>query len=287
MTSGLVDLDTLLREAAELEPLPQSTTRLATLVAEEEADLEEIAETIRLDEALTGRILGAANSSLSGSRTEITTVEAALMRMGSSQVLALAVGSSIGRSLARSLPAYGLEEGALWRHSVASALTVDRARRYCKRPAPPEAFAAALLHDVGKLILARHLEVPAREAIRRAREDRGLSLDDAEREVLGIGHGALGAQVARNWGLPESLALGVEHHHAPLAAPNAPARILCSYIMLADAVAAALAAPCDAEQRTTFSPPIAGILGLSLDGFEHMTQDVHRDLDEVMAVYEA
>lgn len=286
MNLGLVDLATLLREASELEPLPQSTTRLAGLVAQDDADLEEIAETIRLDEALTGRLLGAANSAASGSKVEITSVEAALMRMGQSQVLSLAVGSSIGRDLAKALPAYGLEEGDLWRHSVASALTVDRARRYCRRPAPPESFAAALLHDVGKLILCRHLSAAANAAIRAAREERHVSLDDAEREVLGIGHGALGAEVARNWKLPESLALGIEHHHSPLAAPNANARILCSYIMLSDAVAGALEAPCDADQRTTFSPPIAGILGLSIDGFENIVSDVRRDLDEVMAIYQ-
>ncbi len=66
MNPGLVDVSALIKDATELEPLPASAVRLARLVADEQRNVADVAETIRLDEALTGRLLSAANSSLSG-----------------------------------------------------------------------------------------------------------------------------------------------------------------------------------------------------------------------------
>lgn len=289
MQPTLVDVEALILEATELEPLPASTIRLAGLVARGDAELSEIADTIRLDEALTGRLLGMANSVRSGARVDIGTVEEAVMRLGPGQILAIALGSRLDRSLGEALPGYDLSEGELWRHSVAAALAVDRSRRYCRRSPEPEAFAAALLHDIGKLVLARHLSPPARAAVLRVREERGLSTDEAERIALGIGHAELGARIARNWGLPETIALAIRHHHAPLDAPDEPSRKLCSHILLADAVASQVDAPCDGRNqgRLGFSPAIAGSLGISQVGFEELCQDVRAQLVEVIATYAA
>ncbi len=286
MNSGLIDVDALVEGASELAPLPASTVRLASLIAEEDADLEEIAQTIRLDEALTGRLLGAANSSRSGSLVTITTVEEAVLRRGPGTVLALALGAGLGQSMRAALPEYGLSEGGLWRHSVAAALAVERARRYCQRPGAPEAFAAALLHDVGKLVMARHLSPAAIEEVRAAAHQRRLSMDEAEREVLGIGHAQVGARVARHWGLPESIAQSIEYHHVPFDAPDDKSRRLCALILLADAVAAEVEAPCS-EHVAGFSPAIAGRLGITSDGFADLCEDVRAQLADVLEAYGA
>ena len=287
MNPGLVDVDALIEDACQLKPLPASTTRLASLVVDDDSELAELVEIVRLDEALTGRLLGAANSPQSGARVPITTVEDAIMRMGTGAVLALALGSGIGTEMRRALPAYGLNEGELWKHSVAAALAIERARPHCRRRICPEAYAAALLHDVGKLVLARHLAPEAVEAVQRARSERGIGLDDAEREVLSVGHAQLGAAVARAWSLPELICLGIEHHDSPLAAPDETSRSLCSQVVLADSVAATIGATCGGTRNTCFSPDIAGSLGITSAGFEALCEDVDRRLEDVMALYSA
>ena len=46
MKPGLVDVEALIQDASELEPPPASTTRLASIVTDEDSSLEEIAETM-------------------------------------------------------------------------------------------------------------------------------------------------------------------------------------------------------------------------------------------------
>ena len=285
METRLVNLEDLVHEAKELEPLPASATRLARLVSTPDWNLEAIAETIRLDEALTGRLLSAANSAWSGARHEITTVEQAVMRLGPGRVLSLAIGASVGRRLHAALPPYGLAEGELWRHSVAAALAVEAMPRYCRRPVSPEAFASALLHDIGKLILARHLDGGAVAELERACVEGGLTYEEAELHILQVSHAELGAAVARHWGLPETIASGIQHHHHHLDGATETARILCLQIALADAAAVAVGAPCGEVRDVGFSPALAGGLGIGQDEFARLCSEVETQLEDVLAAY--
>ena len=284
--SGLVDLNALVRDADDLDPLPASAMRLAGLVTDDDWDLGAIAEIIRLDQALTGRLLGAANSAMSGARRTIDSVEQAVMRLGPGTVLALAIGSAVKGEMQRALPEYGLSEGVLWRHAVAAALAADLARHHCKMPISTEAFAAALLHDIGKLLLARHLEPEAITFLQRAAEEAGLSSEEAEVEVLRVGHAELGALVARRWGLPETICVAIQYHHRPVLCADETGRRLSLQVALADAVAIEIGEVCgDGHSAPTFTPALASALGISVMGFEALCEDARTHLDHVLEAY--
>ena len=108
-----IDLDALAEAAACLDPLPASVVRLAGMVASGEPDLNEIAEIVSYDQALTASLLRSANSSWSATRTPITTVRDAVVRLGYGTVLSLALGVNVRRRMNQAIPAYGLEEGQL------------------------------------------------------------------------------------------------------------------------------------------------------------------------------
>ena len=137
----MIDLDELAQAAARLEPLPTSSTRLAALVCEGAPELGQVVEIVQFDEALTASLLQSANSSWSASRSEITTVRDAVIRLGASPVLALTLGLNVRRHLDDALPQYGLCEGELWRHSVAASLAAEmltqRAGRRPRADCPP------------------------------------------------------------------------------------------------------------------------------------------------------
>jgi len=282
----MIDLEILRADARRLEALPQSSARLASLLSTEDWDIDEVCGVVRFDEALTGRLLGVANSSRSGSRSEVTTVEAAVMRLGTGTVLGLALGAAVRRDFQVALPSYGLEEGALWRHSVAAALAVEEAVRVSPRRMPVEGFAAALLHDVGKLVLSRHL---TGEVVGLLRATSGSDAFDAATEevVLGIDHGELGAEIARAWGLPERMAEGIEHHERPHNASTDEGRLLALVIGMADAAAVRAGAPCGGpEQDPEFTPEHAGALGLGADVFGSLCDTVAQRLADVLTRYE-
>jgi HD-like signal output (HDOD) protein len=200
----MLDHGLIKRAAAGLEPLPPTVNRLASAIASESGGIREIEEIVSLDPVLTGRILNAANAAAATRGPRVGTVRGALLKVGSGRVLALALGGPLGRRLRRQVPAYGLSEGALWRHAVASSLSVELLSALSASPVPGEAFASALLHDLGLIVLAQFLDPELCRLLDEARGD-GLTSRSAELEILGVHHGEVGALVAQEWALPERI----------------------------------------------------------------------------------
>ncbi len=169
--AGVIDLDAVSRAAGCFEPLPASATRLAALVADEIPDVARIVEVVSYDQALTAALLRRANSSWSASRSEITTVKDAVVRIGVGPVVALALSVNVRDRLSAPVPAYGLAEGDLWNHSVAATLAAECLMRVAPRRLPTETPTAALLHDVGKLVMARFVDGESLGAIEAGRGD--------------------------------------------------------------------------------------------------------------------
>ena len=213
----MIDLDSVIQSAVSLEPLPDTVTRLAAIISRPDVDLREVVDVVSYDPALTARILRSSNSALHGGRVEIATVKDAVVRLGSGVVLSFAIASSVKGRMSTSVPEYGLGEGALWRHSVTSALAAEILKAFAKnKNIPPEAFTSALLHDVGKLVLARYLKGDALRVLQDAIRNGDHSLMLAESEVLGVQHAELGALICRQWNMPESIIHGIKFHHSPM-----------------------------------------------------------------------
>jgi HD-like signal output (HDOD) protein len=229
----VLDLHQLIAKAYDLDPIPMSGTKLANLVADPESSLESIIQVVSLDQALTARILRAANSAASAARSQINTVRDAVVRLGRSTILTLGFGAKVRQQLQQPLPEFGLAENVLWRHSVAAALAVESMGVLGKVPIPPESYAAALLHDIGKLVLARFLDPETLTYLRRSQEEGRCNPLQAEMEILEVNHAELGGMIARHWGLPSSLSLGIQYHHNP----NDDLPLVCHVVCVADQLA--------------------------------------------------
>jgi HD-like signal output (HDOD) protein len=232
----MIDLDVLARDAARLDPMPASVVRLASLVGAGDPPFDEIIELVQFDQAMTASLLRTANSSWSASRSEVATVKDAVIRLGAGPVLSLAIAAHVQVQMTRAVPELGLGEQDLWNHSVAAMLAAEMLGRAAPHRPPAETATAALLHDVGKLIMARHLDAADRDALVVA-EAAGRTRMQAERDVLGVTHAELGGLIAQSWGLPETLARGIRLHHEPDPRDGA---IACA-VHLADLVAKAVA----------------------------------------------
>lgn len=213
--AGMIEIGELIEQANALAPLSVSAVRLSQLVSDPECPLEDVAELIAFDQALTLKLLRAANSAASASAAPVGTVREAVIRMGTAQVLALAVAAGARPFLQPCIPAYELAEGALWRHSVAAAVATEAMQGLGAFEVPPEAFTAALLHDIGKLVMGRFLTPEVLGFIRRAQEAEHFSRLEAESLLVEANHAELGALVAQHWRLPPRIVLGIQYHHHP------------------------------------------------------------------------
>jgi HD-like signal output (HDOD) protein len=163
----------------------------------------------------------------------VSSVNEAVVRIGTTSVLALATSAGLTRRLSRSLPEYGLDAGDLWRHAVLSSLAAEVVKACSRMRVPTEAATAALLHDIGKLVLRRYLSPNILRLIgTSAAADNRLDWE-AEAYVLGVHHGEVGGMVLDAWGLPEGIVAGVAHHHRPQGYDSP----ICFAVALADVMA--------------------------------------------------
>lgn len=279
----MIDLDRLIRQANDLEPLPATAARLAAIAADPDAGIREVVELVSFDQALTARLLRFANSAAVGSREPITTVQAAINRLGTGTVVTVALGNAVKGKLHAAVPAYGLGEGELWRHSVACALAVETIAAVGRVAVPGAAFTAALLHDVGKLVLARFLEPEILEVLREAREQGHLPPLEAESQVLGVHHAELGGLIAQHWQLPEPIVWGISHHHTPT---DEPSDDVAGIVQLADLLAHR-AAPSKANGQTDAEGVGRAVarVGIAAQPLERVEKVVAEKLDERIARY--
>jgi HD-like signal output (HDOD) protein len=294
-TNVLVDQDALVLAARDLQPLPATVTRLMGLLTRPDWEMGEVEEAIALDQTLTPRILRVANSALSSRGNHITTISDAVMRVGTGPLFSMAMALGVKKRLLQAVAQYGLAEGELWVHSVAAALTVESLGARPGRRLPVESFTAALLHDVGKLVMARFLE-PSHVASLRAAEERGrLSERDAELEVLGIDHAELGAIVAEYWNLPHPLVRAIQFHHSPELAfamdpfCRDPADAAAHVVHVADLVSERVAARRKEGGPALPQEPLADATRAALEldeaALDELVQSVDERLNDVLERY--
>jgi HD-like signal output (HDOD) protein len=282
--TDMIDIRALTRSAQHLEALPASATRLAALAAADNLNLQDVVQVVALDQALTLRVLQAANSAASASVMPIATIKDAVIRLGLHSLLSLATAVGVQKRMARALPEYGLTEGALWRHSVAAALAAESAQTFCRVSLPPGTYSAALLHDVGKLVMARFLDPEVLRVLAAAREEGGLSSLRAESELLLVHHGELGGLIAQHWQLPERLVTGIIHHHTPGQAND----IIADAVHVANIAAKHAGTGYSAtEEDNRLDEGSMERLGLTADGFVGLCGQVTARLEKVLAVHGA
>lgn len=202
-------------EIGKLPPMSASVNRLAHLVNDPETEIQAIIRIVELDQALTANVLRWANSVWSRAQNPITTVREAVIRLGIANILKMSIGKQLGEPMNKPCPGYDLGEKELWRHSVAAALAAEITNQFSTVRIPGAAFTAALVHDIGKLVLEPHMTAEVYREMRDLMKRDNLTYVAAELEVLGTDHAKVGAEIARHWQFPEVLVKAIEFHHNP------------------------------------------------------------------------
>jgi putative nucleotidyltransferase with HDIG domain len=171
------------------------------------------------------------NSPFFGLRREISRIRDAVMVLGYQNLRSMVIATNTARHMRQDFSCYGHEPKGLWKHSVSVAAAAKSlaAELGEEPPMGEEIFIAALLHDIGKMVLGTHLAQFPRETL-----DGFSSITAAEQELLGITHGEAGALVAAKWNLSPLVSVAAEHHHE--GEPDAEFERYISIIRLADSL---------------------------------------------------
>ena len=208
----MLSLDRLLKESERIEPVPQVIHQLMELVDDPEVPVSEITELILYEPVVTANLLKLANSAAFGFKKKVNSVHDAVVLMGLKRVVELVLLNSVTKPLKSSHKGYDLEEGQLWKQSVACALMAIAIADAVDSPTKHLVFTAALLKDIGIIVMDRYMG-DAVDQIQQAMEADNLGLVAAERQVLGIDHARLGGRIAANWNFSSAIVTTIENHH--------------------------------------------------------------------------
>ena len=171
----------------------------------------EVSAVVERDVAMSAKVLQLANSALFGLASTVTTVRDAVVYLGVDTIRSLALtAEAFGKLTPRHSGSFSLDRFQTHAMHVAALtkaiLPAGRGQQ--------EAITAALLHDIGKLVLISDGSSRWQDVNRIAHE-RQMPLHEVELEHDGVTHADLGAHLLSLWGLPDPIAEAVAHHHDP------------------------------------------------------------------------
>lgn len=193
-----------------LPALAETTLRVAKLTSAETSSLAEISELVESDTAVAIAVMKAANNG-GGPRGRISNVPDAVEALTPAGVRAVA-GSLQTYDLFQPVGSWARLPERFRRHAVATRHAAECLADLADVPGRDELATAALLHDVGQLVLMRLY--PSYEEILADRECTPERRTHLERRELGIDHTLVGGVLARRWGLPTVIASAIERHHS-------------------------------------------------------------------------
>lgn len=230
----MTDVTDIVGQIDQLEPVPPVAGQIMALAEDPDSSLSEIAELILNDPAITANLLKTCNSAYFGLNRKVDSVRDAIGYVGLDHIVQLVLLNSVAQNFKKQPLGYGLGEGELWRHAVTSAhVSKILAGKFGRSRQRHLIYTAALLKDIGKLILGRFVAFSFEE-INILVNSKGYSFNDAEKTVIGMNHEELGAMVGQKWHFSDKLIYIIRHHH--LSNESAREDLETSLVYLADII---------------------------------------------------
>jgi putative nucleotidyltransferase with HDIG domain len=190
-------------------PFPAIAHRILALVGKEDVSVPELGDLVKMDPSFSAELLRFANSALFGGRGEVTSLDRAILKVGTDRIETMATMVAMNGMVRSSVRIAALRK--VWVHSVVTAVIAEEAARIT-RSDRDSAYTAGLLHNLGTLGMmsaypdeySRMLEVS---------DDFGFDLLRTERDLFEIDHCAAGAYLAQDWDFPDELAAAIATHH--------------------------------------------------------------------------
>jgi putative nucleotidyltransferase with HDIG domain len=221
-------LTSLVGALRDLPSLPRVFSELKLALAQPSVSIQRISQIVEQDVALSAKLLQLVNSAFFGLARDVTDVKTAVSCLGISVLHDLVLTLEVFRSFTANefVSVDYLEE--FHHHAQLSARIA--AGIVQKTQVSPAVVLAALLHDVGKLVIAERTPAHFSRALEQSRQEK-RPLYEIEERLIHISHAEVGAYLLSLWGLPYSVVEAVAHHHHPRRIPaNGLDMVLLVYV---------------------------------------------------------
>ncbi|MDX8397069.1 MAG: HDOD domain-containing protein [Mariprofundaceae bacterium] len=207
----------LIGKAHDLPTLPDRFLKIREIIADLDSDANDLAAVIATDIATAAALLKIANSvSYNPIGSSIGSLPRAIARLGAATSAQVAMSMALLQSIV--IPT-GLQQiRKFWTHAYAVSQIANCMASELQEPLEIDTsnlFMAALLHDIGRVILA--IRVDSNYFDRPFFDLDADELCAAERAVYGLDHAEVGALTLGYWAMPEPIIRIAEEHHKDIA----------------------------------------------------------------------
>jgi HD-like signal output (HDOD) protein len=269
----------------DLPVMPRAYLELRDTLADPNFSLKKVVRIVEQDVGISAKILQLVNSAFFGLPKEISSVHMAVSYIGTEMLQNLVLSAEVFHVFEKSNAIKDFSFEDLHMHSQLTAKIAGRLMP--PSPIRDGAIIAALLHDIGKLILATRSPHHFARAIEGAHVEK-LPLYKVEQQLSGVSHAEVGAYLLGLWGLPSPAVEAVAHHHLP---GRIPQRALDAVGVVHIANVLANEHPVypptvDPLPRQTFDARFLKMLGLTdqIEHWEQMAEEAANELRNAAAV---
>lgn len=207
----------LVAAMGQLPAIAQVLARLQRLLSDTNSSLDDVTALIRLDAAMSTRVVQISNSAWFKRGSACQTIDEAVNRVGFREIFHLVSVVASRSMIAQPLAAYGRDAHATWRESLACAFAAELlANRLGEDTAV--AYTSGLLHGIGRLAINKYVTTAGDTS--RTLVDGGFPGDfsGSELALLGFTQAAVGAAMLQKWTFAPENIESVRHQYDPLAA---------------------------------------------------------------------
>lgn len=191
-------------------PSPSNTViELMRLCNSDTSSLNDIADLIQADPALSAELIKYANSSLMSSGVQVASVHNATVRLGIKNVVNLLLGFSM-LSNNRAGSCKNFDYPLFWKTSLAQALAAYEIAKLNKEFNPDELYVCGLLSHIGKLSLATIFPNEYEKIL--VDQPPNTPMNSEELTKFGIDSAELTTELFLSWGMPANYALAAGFH---------------------------------------------------------------------------
>lgn len=276
-------INQILSQVEHLPGVPNVVQQVLNQVEDPNFTFKGLMQTVRMDPGITAHVLRMCNSPYYGLVRKVSSLEEALTYLGTNKLVQIILSSELVGHFRANQDGYRLERGELWRHCMACALLAQRIGEHVKFQETATLFTAALLHDVGKLVLSQFVGDQF-DQITEMVEEQHISFVAAEQAVLGIDHAMLGGAVARKWNFPDPIMVAIAcHHNLEKSGRHRP---LVALVALANLLVVTMGVGVGADGLATPVPPglikEVGLRPRDLDRFSLALKDILDQADDLL-----
>jgi putative nucleotidyltransferase with HDIG domain len=207
-------IDSILKSIDMIPAFPATILKVAELLRDDDYAVTDVVNVIKYDQAIAANILKISNSAYFSSRQKIKTIHDAVVYLGQQQLIRAVQTAGISKIYKKGGKGYASQSKDFWEHAVAVALMSQIFSRKIQGQDDQILYSAALLHDVGKIIMGEYVNEYFEKIMNRVRSDK-CSFLEAEEEVIGINHADLGGRIAAYWNFPSEIRDAIAYHHRP------------------------------------------------------------------------